>query len=264
LNTIKESVFLLTLTPYRDSDLVVNLLSEPGGKLSAVIYRGRRIGGAGSFLFQPGDLLDIEYLVRENDEFIRIVNISGLSTIDAARFSYRRFLFHSYLLELISRISQPGDPSEDLYSILLGNNHLVWHKDTCLFHIARFIWLLTRHGGFEIDYHQCGTCGRPSWRYNASHEAVFRKENYVFQQNSGVLVCHSCVSPGDIDDTITPAMLKIMWLMESPSLYYETVPVIPQAVMIDVIRCLNRHLLHRYDIRPKSLDLFLDSLQPGE
>lgn len=264
MKTVKESVFLLTVTPYRDSDLVVNLLSSENGKLSALIYRGRRIGNANSFLYQPGDLLDIDYITRENDEFIRISNISGKSTLDTTAFSYRRFLFHSYLLELITRISQPGNPSEDLFEVLLENNTWLWRKETCLFYMGRFIWLLAQHGGFGIDYHRCENCGKPSWRYNDQHEAVFRRENYRFQQNSGVLLCHSCVPLTKQEDTITPAMLKVMWMMESSRRDIEEILAIPENIMIDVIYCLNRHLLHRFDIRPRSLSLYLESLKRQE
>lgn len=250
----------MTLVPYRDSDLVVNLLSPRQGKLSAVINRGRKIGKSSSFTYQPGDLLDVEYQVKESTDFIRIINSAGKSTLNNAVFSYDRFLFHSYLLELITRISQPGNPSEDLYEILLENNSWVWKKAHSLLRMARFIWLLIQHGGFGIDYHTCGNCGKPTWRYNEQQEAVFRRENYRFQLNSGSLLCHSCVPVSNPEELISPAMLKVMWILDTTADFLEYVPEIPISVMKSVICCLNQYLLQRYEIRPKSLILFLESL----
>lgn len=260
MKTVKESIFLLTSTPYRDSDLVVNLLSAVNGKLSAVIYKGRKIGTAGSFLFQPGDLLDVEYQIRENNDFIRVINIAGNCTLNTADFSYDRFLFHSYLMELISRISQPGDHAADLHAILMENNQLKWIKADSLFLIGRYIWLLAHHGGYGVDYHNCINCLQSSWQYNETHDAVFRKEQYRFQTDSGTLLCSRCVPVVEQEDLITPAMLKVMWLMENHEKEGGPVPSVPAPVMIDVIKCLNRYLLQRYELRLKSLPLFLDSL----
>lgn len=256
----KEPLFLLTYTPYRESDLIINLLSSQQGLLSAVIYGGRKIGKASTFLHQPGDLLEIEYQLSENREFIRVLNIASLESIDADRFSYKRFLFHSYLVEIISRISQPGNPSADLYEILLKNNRLKWKEPTVWFQIARLIWLLCQHGGFGIDYHGCSHCGRPSWREEAGRGAIFRKEVYRFDQDSGSLVCSQCVQIGDASESLTPSMLKVMWLLDMQESDADGPINIPHDVMVSVINCLNHYLLQRFELKPKSLALFLESL----
>ncbi len=261
MKTVKESIFLLTSTPYRDSDLIVNLLSSQHGKLSAVIYSGRKIGKSSSFLYQPGDLIDVEYQVRENNDFIKILNISGKSTLNISRFSYNRFLFHSYLLELVSKISQPGNPSDDLFEILLENNHLNWNDEQAFFTIGRFIWMLAHHGGFGIDYHSCSNCQKSSWRLNKNQEAVFRKESYRFQTNSGRLLCSNCNPASHPEELISPAMLKVMWYLDTLERELADSLQIPASIMIDVIKCLNQYLLQQYEIQPKSLALFLESLK---
>lgn len=262
MKNIKESIILLTSTPYRDSDLIVNLLSAEHGKLSAVIYSGRKIGKSSSFLYQPGDLIEVEYQVRENTDFIKILNISGKSTLNTAGFPYNRFLFHSYLLELVSKISQPGNPSDDLFEILLENNQWKWKDQHSLFSIGRFIWMLAHHGGFGIDYHSCGNCQKPSWRFNENREAVFRKEQYRFQTNSGTLTCNSCTPVTNADELISSAMLKVMWYLDTLENEQANLLQIPRPVMIDVIKCLNQYLLQRYEFQPKSLGLFFDSMTP--
>ncbi|MBU2647442.1 recombination protein O N-terminal domain-containing protein [bacterium] len=286
MKTIKEPIFLISATPYRDSDLIVNLLSAQNGKLSSTVYSGRKLGRSSSFLYQPGDLLEVEYQVRESHEFIRILNISGKSILNAGNFSYQRFLFHSYLLELISKIAQPGNPSEDLFDILSKNNQFCWDIAGSLFFMARLIWQLIQHGGFGIDYQTCRGCHRQTWRFNEQHEAVFRKEKYLFHPHSGSLICNQCKPAEASEKIITPAMLKVMWLMDdNESTYskkpdipehvmgnvfdclndnestYSKKPDIPERVMGDVIDCLNQFLLQRYEIHPKSLSAFMSSFK---
>jgi len=261
VKTTKEPLFLLSSIPYRDSDLVVNLLSSQHGKLSSVIYSGRKIGKTSSFLFQPGDLLEVEYQVKESNDFVKVINISSIATLSTDKFSYNRFLFHSYLLEVISKISQPGNPSDDLFNILLTNNQCKWKKEKSFYLIGRMIWMLTQHGGFGIDYHTCGKCQRPTMRFNESQTPSFRKENYQFSSNSGALLCDNCTPVTDPEELITPSMLKVMWTMDTDISDHPETVTIPDSIMIEVILCLNRYLIQQYEIKPKSLSLFLGSLK---
>ncbi|MBT3225767.1 MAG: DNA repair protein RecO [Deltaproteobacteria bacterium] len=262
MKTLKEPLFLVTSTPYRDSDIIVNLLSSRNGKLSAIVYNGRKLGKTSSFLYQPGDLLDVEYRIKESDDFIRILNIAGKSILNARDFSYKRFLFHSYLLEIISKISQPGNPSGELFEILADNNRCSWAAKQILYFIGRFIWQLIQHSGFGVDYHTCKNCQRQTWQVDENRGPVFRKEQYRFHHDSGAMVCSSCSPITDIKETLTPAMLKVIWILDNTARDEAPPAGIPDAIMVDVIKCLNQYLLQRYGIRPKSLPLFFDSLKP--
>ncbi|NQU63022.1 MAG: DNA repair protein RecO C-terminal domain-containing protein [SAR324 cluster bacterium] len=238
----------------------MNLLSSQNGKLSAVIYKGRKIGKSSSFLFQPGDLLDVEYQIKESDDFVKIANISGNRVLNATDFTYQRFLFHSYLLEIISKISQPGNPSSELFQILADNNRCSWKASRTLFFIAQFIWQLIQHSGYGVDYHSCRNCHRETWRFNQEKEPVFRKEHYNFHTNSGTLICNSCNPVDTFEGTITSAVLKVMWIMDESETNQLPQVDIPDSVLVDFITCLNPYLLQRYGIRPNSLPLFLNSM----
>jgi recombinational DNA repair protein (RecF pathway) len=239
----------------------VNLLSSKNGKLSAVIYNGRKIGKTSSFLYQPGDLLDVEYQVKESADFVRIIKISGNSTLQAQDFTYKRFLFHSYLLEVISKISHPGNPSIELFETLADNNRCSWASNKTLFFMGCLIWQLIQGSGFNIDYHACISCRRQTWRVDNDKGAVFRKENYRFHHNSEAMVCHTCIPITDAQEVITPAMLKVIWILDNTSNNHASSADIPDTIMADVIKCINQYLLQRYEIRPKSLPLFINSLK---
>ncbi len=261
MGTIKEKVFLLSATPYRDSDLVVNFLSVFHGKLSAVIYGGKKIGKKSSFSYHAGDYLEIEIRTQESKDFVQIINTAGLLLLDLEKFPYNRFLFHSYLLELVGRIAQPGNPAEELHEILLINNQLDWIPKESSRFIGWALWQIIKHGGYGIDFHSCAECSRETWQTGKQLEPIFRKESYQLLENSGNLVCGKCRPFDEKDGTLSSAMIKILWLFDSAPDFLQIAPKFPKEIIDPLVLFLNRYLLRCFEIRPKSLSMFLSSLK---
>jgi len=256
----KDKVFLLTKTPYKESDLVINLLSASEGKLSTIIYGGKKIGTRSSFTYHPGDLLEIEYRIKEEKDFIQILNIHALSLQDIDSFSYHRFLFHSYLLEIITKITQPGNPAEELFETLVTNLQLKWESNE-LWNICWMIWQIIKNGGYAIDFLRCAICEKEIWRSTSQNDVSLRKASYQLKENSGQLVCDQCKPLPDGKPTISAAMIKILWLFENSSELTEVSQHVPGVFLVKLIKFLNHHLLQSFDFSPKSLPLFLSSLK---
>ena len=257
---IKDKVFLLTKIPYKDTDLVVNLLSSTEGKLSAIIYGGRKIGSPSSFTYHPGDLLELEYRVRENRDFIHILNIQSIAVHDINAFSYHRFLFHSYLLEIISKITQPGNPGAELFNTLLANLQLNWASNE-IRNICWIIWQIIKFGGYEIDFQTCSRCNRDIWRLLESGDVVLRKARYQLYKSSGRLVCDQCQPFPNEALIVSTAMIKILWMFENSQDIGIVSEPIPDFYLIRLIKFLNHHLLRSFELTPKSLPLFLSILK---
>ncbi|MCP4755640.1 MAG: hypothetical protein GY866_32655 [Proteobacteria bacterium] len=261
MKTTKETVFLLSAFPYRDSDLVANFLSPSNGKLSAVIHRGRKIGKTSSFTFQPGDHLEIEYGTWENRDFIKILNTSALRLLKLDAFPYDRFLFHSYLLELIVRISRPGNPAQELVDILAVNNRLEWSGEQKTKFMAWSFWRIVGHGGYGLDYHICAKCQNRTWQTDPQQNSVFRKETYQLHHEGGRLVCGICEPAMKKGRILSPAMIKVLWLFDAISDFDRIQQRIPEDTLKPLISILNDYLLHSFEISPKSLELFLSTLK---
>lgn len=257
----KENVFILTVVPYRDADLVVGFLSADHGRLSAVIYRGRKIGKEASFLYNPGDLIEIEYQFQESRDFIKIQNTCGTRLMKAETISYDRFLFHSYLLDIVSKISKPGLASPEVFELLKVNNQWTGkEKRESFIFMAWMLWNLVKCGGYQIDFSECSRCHRENWKFNPHSEPVFRKNQYTLMMEDGVVLCEQC-SPEQAEKSISPSMLKAIWLIDRMDGENLADPGIPQPIIISVIDVLNRYLLYSYGISPKSLALFNSLLQ---
>lgn len=256
----KENLYLLMTTPFRESDLIVNFLSKEFGKLSARVYGGKKIGKSSSFPFHPGDLIAVEYQAKENDEFVKIINTGGVRLLPLESFPYDRFLFHSYLLELIGRIVRYGEPSETIYELVTENSQLEWKAPGKLKFILQSVWKIIDQGGFGIDFHNCSICERESWRPNELGEPVFRKEHYRLHDNMGTLLCSGCSEQKDRAALFNSAMIKLLWILEQTPDFHKSSLIIPEEIQISLIKNLNQHLLKSFEIQPNSLPLFLSSL----
>jgi len=254
----KELVFLLTKTDYRGSDIIVSLLSQTEGLLSAVIYGGKKIGGKNSFTYTPGDLIELEYQTQENKEFIKIIDLQGILILQIDRFNYKRFLFHCYLLELIVKIVKPGKPGDDIIELLEANQKLNWSKNSQQF-ICRSLWQLIYHGGFDMDINQCLQCGRESFR-KKENEVHFRKEYYRLEEYGGGIICELCLGNISKSHRLTPSMIKILSIYQYEPQHIQYEIDAPFETLNPLIRILNTYLLKHFEIRPKSLDMFLKSI----
>ncbi len=258
--SFKETVVLLSAIQYRDFDLIVNFLSETQGKMTSVIYGGRKINKASSFLYHPGDLLEIEFQKSETREFIKLNNSIGIKLLKLDQFPYDRFLFHSYLLELVGRITKPEMSAKTLFNLLTLNNLLIWEKNTKFTFICWALWQVIIQGGFQLDIVNCGSCDKKIWKIDENQQPVFRKETYQLVKNSGQITCSNCTPNIKSNEIITPAMIKILWIFNSLETKDSIHRLFPQEVIHPLIKILNQYLLQCFEIKPKSLSLFLSIL----
>jgi DNA repair protein RecO len=256
-NSIKDRVFVLTSVPYRDSDLIVNFLSRESGKMTAVIYGGKKIGKSSSFLFQPGDYIELEYQKSETRDFITVLNSFGLDLMVLDKLPYRRFLFHIYLIEIVSIISKPELQSNELFELLAANINLTWHESTNLPFILWTIWKLIESGGYEIDFSICSQCLKHTWQINQFDHPVFRKQTYQLQEDKGRIICAGCSEFSLPFMQISPSMLKILWLAKRSDTFDQTLESLPQEIVKPLIKILNGYLLKCFEIKPKSLESFI-------
>jgi DNA repair protein RecO len=261
MKTTREELFLLFATPFKESDLIANFLSASEGKLAARIYGGKKIGQNKSFLYHPGDLLNVEYQQKEGSEFVKILNLDAQKLIIADRMPYDKFLFHSYLLELIGRISRVGNPAEDLFQLIKISNQINWVSPYKLLFILWSLWSIIRSGGVAIDYHQCKQCQRVSWTVGINERLSIRKESYQLLPESGQLICNCCLPVKKGVLHFAGATIKLLWLLDQQELFYTKDQNIPHALILELIFQLNRYLLQSYNIKPNSLEMFTQSLE---
>lgn len=257
----KELAFVLTNVPYRDNDLIVNLLSEDSGKLSTAVYRGRSINKSSTFLYQPGDLIELEYEKFENRDFIKILNTNGSKLLNFEKFSYQRFVFHSFLIEAITKISRPELPADHLYKILFSNLLFSESESNLVAFISWNLWKIISDGGYQIDFSVCENCSKETWRENDTNVPVFRKQDYSLIINKGRLRCGDCRDASETSFSVTPSMIKVLWNYERTRRYTTYLDSFPNDVLIPLALALSQYLLTSYDIKVNSFEPFIQLLK---
>jgi DNA repair protein RecO len=255
----KESVFILSNTPYRDSDLIVNLLSPNYGLLSATIYGGKKIGKQTSFPFHLGDYIDIDFQIQERNDFIKIYSSQKIVLLDIDRFSYLHFLFHCYFLETIRQIAKPRNPAKDLTAILNNYIKINWQNQYEINQMVFFIYKLIKNIGFGINYDQCLSCFLPTLKPQ-QNKTIFRKNMYYLDVIESGLICQSCAQ--NTTNPVTPAMIKLLWLLdEHPAGIYEKIPM---ETLISVLKIQNLYLKQTLEIKIKSAEMLFKELNKVE
>ncbi len=258
---VKDKVFVLSSVPYRGSDLVVNFLSGESGKLAAVLYGGKKLNKSSTFLYQPGDLIELEYEKSENKEFIKVYSSNGYSLLKIDQFPYQRFLFHTYLLEISSRISKPELAALEIYELLLENNRFKWGDATKVAFIAWSMWKIIQSGGYQVDFSHCTNCSKVTWRENNSGNLSFRKQRYRLDIQTGNIECGDCFDFTNDPNLLDSSMIKILWLYSQTNEFKNSPSSLPTSTLLPLIKVLNRYLLRCYEINPKSLGLFLQMIE---
>lgn len=100
MDTIEQAAFILHTKPFRDNQLIVDLLTEQGGKVSAVVYNGKTQKSNKKGLLQP--FLPLQVVLKGKGQ------LKNLSRIETNQRSYPligNYVFSGfYLNELLVRL----------------------------------------------------------------------------------------------------------------------------------------------------------------
>ncbi|MGK0290399.1 MAG: DNA repair protein RecO [bacterium] len=251
-----EEVFLLSQTPYRSSDLIVTFLSPQHGQITGIIYQAKKTKKG--FSCNLGEKILLEYQHQEHKEFIQIQNFQTSLFIDSEKISYHRFVIHSYFLEVIKKITVSDDSALQFFHILDNNLAFHWNSKSPLLLVLWFLSKLLMYGGFQIRYDDCASCNQPTM-IKKEKNVQFRKQQYKLHHEFGELYCFDCSSFSNAD--FTPAMIKLLWLTQNADHPNQLPENIPTTVIQNLIDQLNQYSLEKFEIRPKSLPLFLQVIK---
>jgi len=101
---IEQSAFLLHSRPYRESQLLVDLLTEHDGKVGAVVYSGKTAKSNKKSLLQPFQPLRISLKGRSNLKRLSLVESAGKSIPLSGNFLFSGFYVNELLVKLLPEL----------------------------------------------------------------------------------------------------------------------------------------------------------------
>lgn len=257
----KVKVFMIASTPYRSADIITSFLSREYGKMTSIIYGGKRVGQKNSFGCQIGDMLTLDCQKFENKEFVKITSHTLLKHNSDISSDYKQYLFHCYLHELVNRLAHPEHPENNLYDILDIYQNFKWNTKTCYHLIALLLWKIILHSGLGINYTCCSGCGKKSYSQNKGSSTIFRKESYLLLPDSGEIRCSNCAPLRPNGHLLSAPMIKIIWLMDSDETAYTNNLKIPVEMLIELIHIFSHYTSGAVTGKIKSQQLFLQVLK---
>lgn len=242
----RERALVLRLVPYRERDLIVHFLGEESGPFGALVYGAKK--AQEGFSYQPGDLLELDYLSQEGKDLVKIEQASPMQLIQTDRFSYDRFLVHTYLLELIQRALPPDEAAPGVFDLLRQLSGWSWPPAAERGFLLWFLERLARELGFAADWGRCSNCGKETFRFEGERWRL-RKQSYTIEAVG--LVCSQCTGRAGAFGADAVKLL----LLAQESDFLERVETLPTDLLGRVALSLNRRLLDALELRPKSLAL---------
>ena len=140
--------YLLHSRPYRDSSLLVDLLSEEHGHVSAVVYVGKSKKSNKKGLLQPFSSLQIELKGQSDLKTLSQIEPAQKSLQLSSKFLYSGF----YLNELMVRLLPENIPCPDLFQLYQTSIYALSLQQSIEPVLRRFELSLLEELGMSIDF----------------------------------------------------------------------------------------------------------------
>jgi DNA repair protein RecO (recombination protein O) len=175
MRIILEPSYVLHTRPYRDTSLLVDLLTLNHGKVSVIARsaRGLRSRFKGSLvLFSP-------LLITASGKS-ELLQLSEVEISEAAVFlEGDKLFFGLYLNELLVRLLQKYDPCPGIFNAYAATLKQFVIAENCQLCLRRFEMLLLSELGYQLPLHQAA-CG----------SEINSHQTYAYQFNQGFVLSH--------------------------------------------------------------------------
>lgn len=255
---MKELAFVLTRIVYCENKFILHLFGESSGLIQSVMRIKNTKNSKDIFLYQPGDLLEIEQQKKETSQWTKLISFSLISSNQVIKSSYLVFLFQTFLFELIWKISTPNESTHEVFKLLKIQNKIKWNKEKRSFiWINWFLFRFISIYGIKIQWEKCLNCFKSSWNEDRIHPK-FRKMEYCFEILKGGFICKNCKSNIPSEFLIDASFIKICWLLENQININELPLNVPSALIYRVFYFLCSYISQNIHYNIKSKELLLD------
>lgn len=280
---------VLKARDFGESDRVLTIFDRNLGKLEAVARGVRR---ARSRLRGPCQPFSHSYFFLWRGRSLDGVSQAELvESFEALRADLIKLAVASYVAELVDAIVHEGDPSPDVYDLVLGVFRWLEELEPTPHNVTlvlrTFELQLLGLGGFGPSLDSCATCGAPAAAWAGGEGPAW----IVFGPAAGGVVCPACragavsspgagawrtsaapagpagpASPaGPIDPEtflLAPGTHKAMLRLATSPLNQARVLRLTPGAAKEMERALRAHILYHLDRKLRSLD-FLDTVLGG-
>ena len=142
---------------WRETSKIVTFYTRSSGKVTAIAKGARRKNSVFRDCLQPFTYLDLVYYEKEERELQVVSQCSGIDSFQDIREDLLRTAYASYFVQLIDEMVGSGEPSEELFRLLLVVLYKLRERSSDM--LARFFELhLLEVLGYNPSLGSCAVC----------------------------------------------------------------------------------------------------------
>lgn len=244
----KSRAFVLDLTEYRETSMLLHVLCQHEGRIS-LVARGLRSPKRKGTLPEPFTIVQIRYVIKNDATIGTLVGIETERLFPGIRANLGAYALANFWLEIVNTGSLARQATPELFSSTEMVLDLLDHDGEVS---PRLIWhlgQLLRALGYGLEFGRCGLCGGTS-----ALEHLDLAE--------GMTVCTGCALPGKTYYPLEDALARIVGAaMHGDSPPAANVPLETRrarSVLVMIEQFLRFHMEHRF----RSLGFLLDTMNP--
>lgn len=171
-----------------ESDQLISLYTEDGGKISVLAKGVKKITSKNSSNLSEFCLADVE--LAGGREINRLTKVRPVNFFPKIRVNLQKSMLAGYLISLTDSLTLSGNKDEKLFKLL--QKSLFFLEDETNVRVvdmaSSFLLNLCRILGFGIETHRCGSCG----------SVLGKKEAARLDIAAGAFLCANCM-PGNVN-----------------------------------------------------------------
>ncbi|MCX7726592.1 MAG: DNA repair protein RecO [Chitinispirillaceae bacterium] len=185
MSIVKTHSIVVSTMPYRESSLLATLFTREYGRIGAIV-KGIKRRESRNILFERG--YEIEHLtyLKVGRELQLITECRIVEPFQKIRYSVEKTAIRDLIFEFLLISVKDSEPSSKMFDFLKEFLVTLCHFENNLerltLYASRILFDLATLLGFEINFNQCRSCGKPS----------FECEDLFLDIEKGYLVCQRC------------------------------------------------------------------------
>ena len=198
-------------TSNEEKDKIITFLTRENGKKAGIIYGAKSLRSQNVSSSEPFSKVKIIYVEKANRDLVSIRKCDIIDSYYPLRQDYQKFLFMSYVTELLLMCVIPPHDSEAFFELLEQSVMNFTETPSCPLAKLDFEIQLLGILGIFPNLEQCMQCHQTLWNTSSAHSQRVRfPQKHQFDSRQGGVLCPNCLHAHPDAVPISPGTLAYL------------------------------------------------------
>jgi len=264
MKLLASECIVLKQQPFKERDRLVTFLARDEGRLTGIARGAQKLTARGVGSYEPLSRGVIHYTRKAGVELVGIRKLDPVPPYLFLQADYEKFLYASYMAELVSLCPIAAAEAEEFFALLAGAlERLYAAADPPAAALSRLDFELGFLDclGLQPDWGRCCACGDALLTEAGGRPAPVHAAPLAFDRSDGGLRCPRC-GPGRAGDgVLSPGTRAFLAQWRRPQRPAGLRPT--RLALAELERVVVGHLVHQIEREPRTLALLPDPARPA-